>query len=194
MGLETVLAKSPKTKIFFRKQTIVKPLRLIPNNPRVGMATSAFFEGTKEQIELITRLKEKLKIQTLKIRLHPNSKLTAKSFPYGLLQIAPVNETVDSFATSLDIAIVGNSAIQLKLLCEELPVIHIVGLDNDQFDIYKYCENKFCFGLQDINLLDLSSVKQFYANPNIQEKIIEYVNIENLKKYQPLKNLRKYVS
>ncbi|MCH7412066.1 hypothetical protein MM213_01115 [Belliella sp. R4-6] len=190
-GLETVLEKSPNARIFYRDQTVVKPLREIPNNPRVGIATNAFFEATPEQIELLKQVKKKLNIELLKIRLHPNSKLSENSFPAALLRIAPKNESIESFSDSVDIAIVGNSAVQLRLLCEGLPVIHISGLDIHGYDNYKYCQNGFCFGLEGLSFLDLNALQKFYTNPFIANLLFEYVKIKDVAQYEPLSKLSK---
>ena len=80
--------------------------------------------------------------------------------------------------------------MQLKLLCQGLPVIHIVGLDNQGFDNYKLCQNGFCFGLCNINSINLNEVQKFYSNPYIPERLFEYVNIKDTNRYRPLSDLR----
>lgn len=176
-GLETVLEKNPKAEIFLRKQIQVKELTAIPEYPKVGIATNAFFEANSSQTELLIRLKRFLKIDKFKIRLHPNSKLKQSNFPYDLVEIAPIDENIDDFANSIDLAIVGNTAVQLKLLCEGVPILHIPGLDHYEFDTYGYCKLGFTFGTEQIPTLNLKEIKDFYLNPEIQKKLIQYVSV-----------------
>lgn len=189
-GLETVLGKSPNAKIFHREQTNVKPIRSIPAKPRVGLATNAFFEATGQQIDLLKQIKEILTIDVLKVRLHPNSTLNAASFPEGLVEISPKDENVGDFASGIDLAIVGNSAVQLKLLCEGVPVVHVAGLDEHRFDTYRYCQLGFCFGRATMDGVYLEGVRKFYANACMREKLSAYVNVTNLESVMPLSELR----
>lgn len=185
-GLETVFEKNIKTIIFLRNQTKVKPIRPLPEHPKVGIATNAFFEATQVQIDLLFKIKEKLNVAMFKLRLHPNSQLTATSFPKGLVEIASSVETLTDFANSIDLAIVGNSAVQLKFLCEGLPVFHISGLDNHKYDFYKYCNDGFCFGTEDPIDFELETVKEFYLKASSIEKLRDYVNVKNLEISRPL--------
>lgn len=180
-GLDTVLKKNSLARIYFRPQTKVVPFKSIPFTPRVGIATNAFFEANADQIKLLKKIQESLGINFFKIRLHPNSKLTSKSFPEDLIVLAAGDETIEEFSNSIDVAIVGNSAVQLKLLCTGLPVVHIAGLDKHGFDVYGYCEKGFCFGLDRVEALKLEDLIQVYNSPDIAELLYNYVNVRNRK-------------
>lgn len=184
-GLETILGKTPEAKIFLRNQIEIKQIRSIPERLKVGIATNAFFEARADQIELLKKIKENFEVDILKVRLHPNSRLNAASFPDGLVEIASANESILDFVNSIDLAVVGNSAVQLKLLCEGVPVVHIAGMDIHGYDIYGYCNNGFCFGINDIAGLDLNSVKSFYSNSLLSENLSQYVNVKNKEQCQP---------
>ncbi|WP_158860025.1 hypothetical protein [Lunatibacter salilacus] len=184
-GLETILSKNSLAKIYIRNQIEVKFVKSISQNPKVGIATNAFFEARADQIELLEKIKKNLGVEFLKLRLHPNSRVKAGSFPEGV-EIAAINESISDFVKSVDLAVVGNSAVQLKLLCEGIPVVHIAGLDNYGFDLYKYCRNGFCFGTNDIDGLDLTLIKRFYSEPLILEKLKRYVNVKSIERCQPL--------
>ena len=188
-GLEIVLNQAPNAKIYLLKQTPLIPLKPIPENPEIGLATNAFFTGSPSQIELLNQIKKQFKISTIRLRLHPRSELSSNSFPDGLVTIAPRVETMEDFAKSVDLAIVGNSAVQLNLLCSGLPVVHISGFDPHGFDAYGYCQEGFTFGVNDINLLDVKQIERFYANPLWANKLFEYVNIKDLARCRPLSEL-----
>ncbi|MDO9551546.1 hypothetical protein [Rhodonellum sp.] len=178
-GLDTVLKKNRFARIYVRPQTEVLPFKSTPFIPRVGIATNAFFEANTEQIRILIKIQESLGADLFKIRLHPNSKLTSKSFPEDLIVVAAADETIEEFSNSIDIAIVGNSAVQLKLLCAGLPVVHLAGLDQHGFDVYGYCQKGFCYGLDSIEALNSEIILQFYNSTGIAERLYNYVNVRN---------------
>ncbi len=188
-GLEMVLNQAPNAKIYYLNQTPLLPLKPIPENPSLGLATNAFFTGSPSQIELLNQIKKQFNVNTIRVRLHPRSELTDRSFPDGLITIAPRAESMDDFAKSVDLAIVGNSAVQLNLLCSGLAVVHISGFDPHGFDNYGYCQEGFTFGVNDIRFLDVKNIERFYADSQWANKLFEYVNIKDLVRCRPLNEL-----
>ena len=188
-GLEVLRNQAPNAQIYYLNPTKIHPLRPIPKEPIVGLATNAFFVASPSQIELLEQIKKKFKLTTIKLRLHPRSEISEASFPDGLVTIAPRAERIEDFAKSVDLAIVGNSAVQLNLLCEGLPVFHISGFDPHGFDAYGYCEEGFVFGIDDINLLDTESIVQFYSDPLWANNLFEYLNIKDQSICKPLADL-----
>jgi len=188
-GLEIVLSQAPTAKLYHLNPTIIQPLRGIPEKPSLGLATNGFFVGSPSQIELLKLIKKQFKLNTIRLRLHPRSELDESSFPNGLVTIAPRGERIENFAKSVDLAIVGNSAVQLNLLCEGLPVVHVSGFDPHGFDSYGYCLEGFTFGASDINSLEVKAVQHFYSDPLWAEKLFEYLNINDLSLCKPLTEL-----
>jgi hypothetical protein len=178
-GYKTVKSQSPEAKIFRRKPTNVFPLRKIPNNPKIGMATNVLFEATPAQLEIVKELKERLSASEIFLRLHPNSKLhSAKSLPKWLC-IAKKRETLEGFAQRIDLVIVGNTAAQLKLLCLSVPVLHVTLFDNFGSDLYQYCRLGFSYGVEDLGKLNMEDVHKFYSEKFKSRSLEEYVNIQS---------------
>ncbi len=189
-GLEIVLSQAPKAHVYQLNPTIIQPLRRIPEKPILGLATNGFFVGSPSQIELLIRIKKQFKISTIRLRLHPRSELDESAFPKDLVTIAPRGERIEDFAKSVDLAIVGNSAVQLNLLCEGLPVVHLSGLDPHGFDSYGYCQEGFTFGTSDVESLDLEAVQNFYSDPLWFNRLFEYLNIKEITRCRPLTELK----
>lgn len=177
LGMQTTKGKCAIEKVFKRKQTLVKPFRRIPNNPRVGFASNVLFRADEKQLKYIDKIRQKLGATQIYCRLHPNSKLHGRTNQPNWLSFAPKAETLGEFAKKVDLVIVGNSAVQLKLLCLGVPVVHIDGFDEFGFDLYKYCELGFSYGAKNLNALDINRVHSFYGNQAITNKLDEYVNV-----------------
>ncbi len=188
-GLEIVREQAPNAKIYHLDRTIIHPLRSIPEKPSIGIATNAFFVGSPSQIELLKQIKNQFKVSTIRLRLHPRSEIDESSFPDGLVTIAPRVERIEDFAKSVDLAIVGNSAVQLNLLCQGLPVIHMQGFDPHGFDLYGYCQEGFTFGLDNINSFDIKAIQRFYLDPLWDDKLFEYLNIKDIAHCKSLSDL-----
>src|SRR5690606_11570240 len=107
----------------------------------------------------------------------PNSKLTSKDFDSRKITIAPKHETLHQFVAKTDLVFVGNSAVQLRLLCMGVPVVHVSGFDKFGYDLYGYCEIGLCIGFNRVNHIDLDLVKSFYENISLLTKLNAYVNV-----------------
>ena len=180
-GYDVVCQSSPAAMIVRRPSLRSKSIRLIPDKPRVGIATSNFFFASSEQLEFLYQIRQVLCVDVLYVRLHPNSTLTLADFPETWVTIAPVDESLEQFASKIDIAVVGNSAVQLKLVSEGVPVVHISGLDPQDYDSYGYCQREFVFGIQLIQDLRLFDLRKFYSEEISYVKLEEYVGIRDSK-------------
>ena len=178
-GLEMVRRLYPDALVVKRPQTEVKPMRGVPENPRVGVATNVSFGSSAEEREFLNRLRQALGVPELRLRLHPNSRLGRLDFPEPWVEVAPVDESIEAFADNVDIAVVGNSAVQLKLLCEGVAVLHIAGLDRNGFDHYGYCEQGFVFGVEQISAISLERLVSFYSDPELAGGIRDYVRVRD---------------
>ena len=179
-GLETVLKKNPNAQIYRRKRTLVHPLKPIPAICKVGIATNASFQASSDQLHYIDSIRQVLGVDKVYFRLHPNSKLTIKELNASWIEIAPSNELVETFSQKINIVIVGNSAVQLKLLCLGIPVIHVAALDIYHFDRYGYCNLGFCLGFKKGERISLVEVDKFYKNAMISTRLNQFVNVQSL--------------
>lgn len=190
-GFETTIQRNSKAKVFARPQATVKPIQSISYNPRLGVATNAKFQGREEQISHIDEIKKQLGASEVYIRLHPNSKLSKRELDQEWMRIAPADETIEQYCNKVDLVLVGNSAVQLKLLCEGVPVIHTKGLDDLGYDRYGYCAQRFCYGVKDgAQLPSIEEINRFYQNAELQERLNDYVNVrDELPGLSALKNV-----
>ena len=188
-GYEAVLRSSPLAMIVSRPSVILKPIRPIPNHPRVGIATNNFIVASSEQRELLDQIRQAFGVAELYIRLHPNSKLVPADFPEHWITIAPVDESFEQFASKIDIVVVGNSAVQLRLICEGVPVLHISGLDPHGYDLYGYCKRGFTYGAEIIGNNILSDITTYFNNSESQVRLADYVGVSDNVKLEGLSQL-----
>jgi hypothetical protein len=176
-GLETLKEKSPGAEVFKRRPTEVKTIKSISDTSKIGLATSASFEANGKQIEILNRIRNNLKAKKIQVRLHPNSKINNYEAYPEWMQFSSKKETLEDYVKSVDLVIVGNSAVQLKLLCLGIPVIHVEGFDAFGYDLYGYCKKGFSFGLDKNQTLNLEMVKEFYNQAETSLRLNNYVNI-----------------
>lgn len=148
------------------------PVREIPWNPKVGLATNARFGADAAQIQRLADIASYLTTECLHLRLHPNSTLNAADLMNLPVQLAPSTEPMDSFASRIDLAVVGNSASQLWLVRHGVPVVHIAGLDARGYDLYGYVARGFVYGCQDLSQLSLAAVRSFYSDVNRRFELV----------------------
>lgn len=176
-GYAAVLARSPDALITRRPQTVVKLMRAAPSAPRLGAATNASFAATPAQVALLAGLRDQLGGKQLLLRLHPNSPLHGGNLAHPWLAIAPADEPLATFATRIDLAIVGNSAVQMRLLGEGVPVLHVAGLDEHGFDLYGYMREGFSFGSPHLEDVCLEAINRHYADPIVQQRIADFMSL-----------------
>lgn len=176
-GLRTVLERSPEAHIMARPRISIQPLKKYVESPLIGFASNVLFNASEKQIQYLSQIRERLKINSFLCRLHPNAKLNEPSKLAGWLKIAPREQSLEAYATEIDMALVGNSAVQLKLLCMGVPVIHVPGFDDFGYDLYKYCQNGFIYGQEQIEELNLEAIYKFYQRPEFEKKLRAYVGV-----------------
>lgn len=180
---------SSAKKIFIRDSTKVRPMRSICERPRLGVATNVFFDASEQQRALLKDIKDSLGADKLRIRLHPNSVLSAIDFHESWIEVAPNSELLKDFVDLIDICVVGNSAVQLRLLCDGVPVVHVEGLDHHAYDAYTYCAQGFVFGVQDFHDLTLDNVRSFYSGGESRGYLKRYVGVASEGKGSPLSEI-----
>ena len=137
-GLAVATDRLPPENIFRRPTQRPASIRPIPIKPRIGVATNALFNASPRQRAMLARLRRQLGVSRLHLRLHPTSNLAEGSAIDRWLVVAPSDESLEAYAGRLDIVVVGNSAVQLRLVQKGIPVIHVDGLDSLSFDLYGY--------------------------------------------------------
>lgn len=174
-GLATV-RKSGTAQIIARRP--IKPplpIRPIPNEPVVGVATQANFEVNEYQVSLLKRLAALLDVSILHLRLHPRRQSQRFDFRDAPVQLASPDETMEQFASRIDLAVVGNSGAQLWLIRNGVPVIHVAGLDHREYDRYGYVERGFVYGLKTFTNDLVEGVRRFYGNTSdVDAKLRSY--------------------
>jgi hypothetical protein len=178
-GLEAVKLKYPYIKVYQRPQITVSEMRKIPGNPTIGVAVNVLFKATFLELQNLDNLRLIIGADIVKVRLHPNSTLKQSDIDKDWIVLANKDETLDQFASSIDLAVVGNSAIQLKLLCLGTPVIHVPFLDPLGFDVYRYCEMKFAYGMEAVEQISFTDISEFYSDPALKNRLSNFVNIHN---------------
>lgn len=176
-GYRTVSRRVSRQRIFKRSTQKPVPTRDIPDRPVVGVATNAFFAASDAQRRTLDELKYALNCGELHLRLHPNSKLTSDDFPEDWLIPAPSDETIDQFAARVDIAVVGNSAVQIWLLSQGVPVVHVAGLDEHPFDLYGYVRERISFGQKIARSARIGGVREFYADRAYFHRFLRMVSV-----------------
>lgn len=176
-GYEAVLHSSPSAVIVRRPSIPLNPIRQIPDYPRVGIATNNAFIASQNQKDLLRKICHVFCISEIYVRLHPNSKIVSTDFPEDWITIAPDVEPLKQFASKIDIAVVGNSAVQLRLLFEGVPVMHVPDLDPNGYDLYGYCQRGFIFGADNFDADLLPDISNYYNNPRLKATIADYVGV-----------------
>lgn len=194
-ALEVATAAHGVRVIAKRPTSAPAPIRGIPLEPIVGMATNAFFSGALHEIESLNRLAKALKVEVIHLRLHPNSHLAAADLEGASVQLAPRDESMAEFAARIDLALVGNSAAQLWLIRNGVPVIHVAGFDQQGYDRHGYVERGFFYGSEYIDQIRISEIADFYEDVDaILAKVTEYTTVRVTSDVDGLEGFKKICS
>jgi hypothetical protein len=161
-GYEIVCERAREAQLLRRQQPESHPIKGIPAAPRVGVALNGFFAALPEQLAWLNAIRQRLGVERLLVRLHPNSTIKQTSLNVGWLVLAPRNQSLDQYVQHVDVVVVGNSAVQLRLLQLGVPVVHVPNLDPHGFDLYGYVQSGVTAGARSIRELDISAVSRFY--------------------------------
>lgn len=193
-GYRNVLAKAPAALVAARPPMKPIPFKAVPASPRVGIATNSFFKASPAERRQLAQIRASLEASSLYLRLHPNSKVQRSDIPEPWISIASPLETLDEFITKIDIAVVGNSTVQLKLLCSGLPVVHFPFDDPRGFDKHAYHAMGFTYGSAQAEALSLAEARRHYADPELSSRIAAYVSIPAEENLHNLTELARYLS
>lgn len=193
-GYRNVLDISPAAFIAARPPMKPVPFKPVPASPRVGIATNSFFKATPAERRQLAQIRQSLEASSLYLRLHPNSRVQPTDIPESWISIASPDETLDEFIAKIDIAVVGNSTVQLKLLCSGLPVVHFPFDDPRGFDKHAYHAMGFTCGSAQADGLSLATARSHYADPELPRRIADYVSIPAKEKLHDLAELARYLS
>jgi len=164
-GWNAVAGSCPSGVLIVRRPSRgISRIRPFPKRLLVGLATNASFGRVNSDFAILEEIRNKLDVSRLHLRLHPNSSLSQNDFDDAQIWVAPLDETIAEFAQRVDLGIVGNSAVQLKLLCEGLPVVHLGGLDQSNFDTYGYVKQGLLPGFRAVDDLSLKKIRDTYAS------------------------------
>ncbi len=163
-GATAVLQRNPEARIAARPPLERRPIRSVSDRPRIGVAVNASFTASNAELSVLAAVRDALDTKSICLRLHPNSDLHAEHTPKEWLSFAPQMESLANFAARIDLAVVGNSATQLRLLALGVPVVHIAGLDRHGFDLYGYVHNGLCFGAENLAALSVAGVSEHYSS------------------------------
>jgi hypothetical protein len=188
-GYSAVLSKVPGAKIMARPAINPKPMKNVGQIKRAGVATNRLFSATSEEVALLRHIKNAFKLHSLCLRLHPNGQTPSQDLLEEWIEIAPRNQTLAEFAAQIDLAIVGNSASQLKLVCEGVPVVHLAGLDSHQYDSYGYVKRGYVAGTSSINELDVLQITTFYETEKHKSLINDYTSVNKITDVKALGHL-----
>ena len=180
-GLANVRERSPSAFIAARPPMKSMPFKAVPDSPRIGIATNSFFTASAGERDQLSTIRSTFKAKGLYLRLHPNSKVQPTDIPESWISIAPPAETLEDFISKIDIAVAGNSTVQLKLLCSGVPVVHFPFNDVRGFDKHGYHAMGFTCGSARITELSLTELRRHYANPLLPELVTAYVSIPEAK-------------
>jgi hypothetical protein len=142
------------------------------------VAVNVSFGGSEDDWRVLAALRDALQADVLHLRLHPNSTLAAVPVPW--IKVADRLETMVAFARRIDLAVVGNSASQLHLLTEGVPVLHLGGLDPQGFDLYGYVNEGLLPGADGASRVSLEAIRRFYESSGYFEKLQRRVGFANL--------------
>ena len=95
------------------------------------------------------------------VRFHPNSKLVVPKLPKEIT-ISDKNESLDSFAERISLAVCGNTQAQAKLIMMGVPVLQLEGLDLLEFDFHGYIERNIVPGIRKPDQYNPDQIVSFY--------------------------------
>lgn len=158
-----------------------KPMRVqrITTKPVVGIAVNNWFTASTNQINQLNSIRKKLKSDWVHLRLHPNTSLNEKyEIERPGLKLSDSNESMEDFAARIDLCIVGNSASQISLLKNGIPVVHMPGLDTHGYDLYRYVSSGLVMGCKDTLRLSIKQINNFYDKIENYQKLVDYVSLD----------------
>lgn len=150
--------------VYRKKNPIVKVnVSRCFDTSRISVAVNGFFTGSSSEIETLGLISNAFDVKKIWLRLHPTSKIDTRLLP-RFVEVSSYSEPIEEYALNYDVIVVGNSAIQLKILALGTPVVHVGGLDPKIFDLYGYCRDGVVFGVQSITDFNIEDLAEFYKS------------------------------
>jgi len=176
-GLGALQAQNPYAQVFKRnigthvpdRQAEIR-MEITHQIRHAGVAVNGFFTGSEAEMEMLSQIRRAIGIKTLELRLHPTARCSQKTLPDGV-RFSSQDESVEEFASRMDVVFSGNSAIQYKMVMEQKPVIHVPALDIFEFDRYKYVEKGLVFGAKEVDETLVERAFAFYRTKAFQDTI-----------------------
>lgn len=180
-GINSARNRSDKARIAVRRGRDPIPVKKVPENPIVGIATSNWFSADADQIHRLGSVVRSFGADSAHLRLHPNSPVVKSHADFSRIIISDRDETMAEFAERIDVCVVGNSAAQIWLVRNGVPAVHIPGLDTNGYDLYGYVSSGFVLGVTDIELLSIDRVNDFYVGnrKTHSKKIRDYTVLDS---------------
>ncbi len=189
-GVQSVRCRSPEATLYQREASRCVAVRTVPDSPTVGVAVNGLFQARPEELATLDRLRTLLGVETLHLRLHPTSGLTQAHLAQPWITLAPGGELLDDYVRRMDVVIVGNSAVQLRILAAGVPVIHVDGLDHLGFDGYGYVAQGIVFGVDPVRSGVLELMKAFYGQGDYFPRLTALVGMADSDAVKPLQHWR----
>ncbi|MEY8882728.1 hypothetical protein [Donghicola sp. XS_ASV15] len=89
--------------------------------------------------------------------------------------VRPRGEPLEAFCQDCDIVLCGNSSVQIEMLLLGVLVIHIPGLDQHAFDLYKYVADGVTYGTETLSSRSVADAVAFYAREGWSDRLIAHV-------------------
>lgn len=149
--------------VFFREKEPIKQVKVpdFSTKLNISVAVNGLFSATESEVDTLSFICRKFDAEKIDLRLHPTARVSKKLIPDFVNLVSP-SEAIEKYAKNYDLIIVGNSAVQLKILAEGTPVVHVGGLDPEKFDLYGYCDDGVVLGFQSVKDFDVEECFGFY--------------------------------
>lgn len=197
-GLGALTARNPGALAFRRiGSTAVSGPRDAPSFPAiiqsVGVAVNGLFSGSDTELATLAQIRRVFGDAIVELRLHPTSSLATLSLPDGV-KFAPLDESVENFASRMHIVFCGNSAIQYKMVLAGTPVVHTPKLDPLKYDVYRYVDRNLVFGSEHVTAATADESIKFYASAEFKKRIEDDFKSQFDFDAFPLSDIKKLIS
>lgn len=158
------------------RQALKKPRAVSApsSSQRIGIAMNAF--AGPEVAELCRSVLSAFPSATLELRTHPRIASPNLGDLPKEANIRPRGEALSAFCDACDIVLCGNSAVQIEMLLLGVLVIHIPGLDDHGFDLYRYVAEGVTYGTTDLDRHSVDAAIQFYAAAEWPDRLLQHVS------------------
>lgn len=168
----------PEAQVYRRSATLIRPMRSLPERPRIGVVVNGFFTASDSQIDVVLRALGAFGSDFAELRLHPRSKLSAHEFKGQPIRPRPQGELLEEFCEYVDLVVCGNTAAQLRLAALGVPVVHVGGMDSQGFDAYRFGHSGVVFAEERLSADTLKRAAAFYASEAYRRRLVEALSAD----------------